>query len=255
MDNRDPKKMYRILIGEDLKEIILVKLIMQATEDYIETVSEKARILVEPSPILINLADRLNDVLSESSSSYGGSGGFSDGEASPYNQEAFPPCVRSAIDGIKSGGRNDGIVLFLTPFLSYARLFPDIFKQNVSVKVSDRDPNLEVVQNEVLPLIYLAADRCHPPLFEDQPQEKININAKLGFGMHDTLKPGNEGETKWYTPMSCEKIKLHLPHLCRPDQDCKKIGNPLIYYNRKSYLLKQHGSSYNEDSEGIDSHD
>jgi DNA primase large subunit len=38
--------------------------------------------------------------------------------------------------------------------------------------------------------------------------------------------------------MSCEKVKLHLPHLCRPDEDCKKIGNPLIYYVRKKNLLK-----------------
>jgi DNA primase large subunit len=230
--------MYRILIGEKLKELILIRLIMQATEDYIANVHEKARVVVEPNPILLDLAEKLTEVLTEPTSTYSYSGRSGDSKASPYQKEAFPPCIKIAMDGIKSGGRNDGIVLFITPFLSYARLFPDIFKQNISVKISDRDPNLEIVHNEVLPAIYEAADKCHPPLFEDQPQEKININAKLGFGMHESLKPEYEGETKWYTPMSCEKVKLHLPHLCRPDEDCKKIGNPLIYYVRKKNLLK-----------------
>ena len=102
----------------------------------------------------------------------------------------------------------------------------------------DQDPNLEITENEVLPLIYEAAQRCVPPLFDDQPQEKVNINAKLGFGMHSVLKLDHEGETTWYTPMSCEKIKLHLPHLCKPDDLCKKIGNPLSYYNRRIWEVK-----------------
>jgi DNA primase large subunit len=87
-------------------------------------------------------------------------------------------------------------------------------------------------------LIYEAAQRCVPPLFDDQPQEKVNINAKLGFGMHLELKMEHEGETTWYTPMSCEKIKLHLPHLCQPDELCKKIGNPLSYYNRMLWEVR-----------------
>ena len=33
--------------------------------------------------------------------------------------------------------------------------------------------------------------------------------------------------------MSCEKVKLHLPSLCKPDKTCKRIGNPLSYYIRK----------------------
>ena len=52
-----------------------------------------------------------------------------------------------------------------------------------------------------LDMIFGAAERCSPPLFEDQPQEKVNINAKMGFGMHDALELKNEGETLWYTPM------------------------------------------------------
>ena len=74
-------------------------------------------------------------------------------------------------------------------------------------------------------------------LFEDQPQEKINIISKLGFGMHDEININHEGETTWYTPMSCEKIKIHLPQLCRPDKSCKGLNNPLYCYGRKKYKI------------------
>ncbi|MEN6329369.1 MAG: DNA primase [Methanobacteriaceae archaeon] len=257
LQHRDPDKMYQLLIGEELQELILIRMIMQQTENYMAEVYEKARLMVEPNPLLLELADRVTEILLQPTTSYGFSGagdGYS--YSGPLNRDAFPPCVKAALDGIKSGGRNDAIVLFITPFVSYARLCPDIFKQNVTVQISDKDPELQVVHNEVLPLIYEAAERCVPPLFEDQPQEKININAKLGFGMHSTLKLENEGETKWYTPMSCEKIKLHLPHLCRPDEDCKKIGNPLIYYNRKLWILRRNnqesGDSDRDESSGDD---
>ena len=111
------------------------------------------------------------------------------------------------------------------------------------------DSSLDITHNEVIPLIYEAANACSPPLFSDQPQEKININSKLGFGMHSELKLDHEGETQWYTPMSCEKTKLHLSHLCVPNKDCKKIGNPLTYYNRKRRLLaRENNNVVNEDN-------
>ena len=262
LQHRDPDKMYQLLIGQELQELILIRMVMQQTENYMAEVHEKARLMVEPNPLLLELADKVTEILIQPTTSYGGSGGGGGySYTGPLNREAFPPCVKNALEGIKSGGRNDAIVLFITPFVSYARLCPDIFKQNVTVQVSDKDPELQVVHNEVLPLIYEAAERCVPPLFEDQPQEKININAKLGFGMHSNLKLENEGETKWYTPMSCEKIKLHLPHLCRPDEDCKKIGNPLSYYNRKNWILSKERTEsednvgkegYNEEKEKED---
>ncbi|MDI9438205.1 MAG: DNA primase [Euryarchaeota archaeon] len=240
LHHRDPDKMYQLLIGEELRELILIQMVMQQTENYMAEVHEKSRLMVEPNPLLLQLADGVTEILTQPTPSYTGTGKVArQSYRGPLNREAFPPCVKTALEGIKSGGRNDAIVLFITPFVSYARLCPDIFKQNVTVRVSDKDPQLQVVHQEVLPLIYEAAERCVPPLFEDQPQEKININAKIGFGMHSTLKLENEGETKWYTPMSCEKIKLHLPYLCRPDDDCKKIGNPLIYYNRKNWILSR----------------
>ncbi|EKQ52889.1 MAG: DNA primase, large subunit [Methanobacterium sp. Maddingley MBC34] len=250
--HRNPSSMYQLLIGDELKELIMIKMIMQETEDYIKQVHEKARVMVEPNPILLELADEVEEVLAEPMQYYGYGSGRSGGgpmKAGPLNPLAFPPCVKKALEGIKSGGRNDAIVLFMTPFVSYARLYPDVFRMNISKRISDQDPQLEVTENEVLPLIYEAAQRCVPPLFDDQPQEKVNINAKLGFGMHSTLKMEHEGETTWYTPMSCEKIKLHLPHLCRPDDVCKKIGNPLSYYNRMIWEVR------NLDKEGPDSSD
>lgn len=250
--HRNPSSMYQLLIGDELKELIMIKMIMQETEDYIKQVHEKARVMVEPNPILLELADEVAEVLAEPMQHYGYGSGRSGGgpmKAGPLNPLAFPPCVKKALEGIKSGGRNDAIVLFMTPFVSYARLYPDVFRMNISKRISDQDPQLEVTENEVLPLIYEAAQRCVPPLFDDQPQEKVNINAKLGFGMHSTLKMEHEGETTWYTPMSCEKIKLHLPHLCRPDDVCKKIGNPLSYYNRMIWEVR------NLDKEGPDSSD
>jgi DNA primase large subunit len=154
------------------------------------------------------------------------------------------------MDGIKSGGRNDAIVLFLTPFISYSRLCPGIFSmQDQKMKISDVDPSLEITNSEIIPMIYDAAESCSPPLFKDQPQEKVNIHSKLGFGMHSDLKLDHEGETQWYTPMSCEKIKLHMPNLCVPSVDCKKIGNPLTFYNRKRRLMKKENKQVEKDGD------
>jgi DNA primase large subunit len=235
LEHRDPGKMYDLLIGDKIKELIINRMIMQKTEDYISEVYEKSRRQVEPNPILLELADKVTEILNEPIAAYGYRGGGSTGkvEASPLNRDAFPPCVKIVMEGMKSGGRNDAIILFLTPFLSYARLYPDVFRRNTTLRVSDVDPELAAVEREILPLIYEAAERCSPPLFEDQPQEKVNINAKMGFGMHGEIELKHEGETTWYTPMSCEKVKLHLPSLCKPDKTCKSIGNPLSYYIRR----------------------
>lgn len=239
LENRDPNKMYEVLIGDHIKELIIIKMIMQKTEDYLSEVYKKSQRKVEPNPLLLDLANQISEILSEPVISYGYRGSSEEKiEASPLNPEAFPPCVKMVLDGMKSGGRNDAIILFLTPFVSYARLYPDVFRRNVTLKVSDVDPHLEVVENEIIPLIYQAAERCSPPLFEDQPQEKVNINAKMGFGMHSEIELKHEGETTWYTPMGCEKVKLHLPSLCKPDKICKKIGNPLSYYIRKLNDIK-----------------
>lgn len=241
--NRDPKTMYEVTAGVELKSKLLLSLIRLYTKQYIETVYEMSKRMVEPNQLLLELADDIKEVQQEAQTlKYGGAGSSNYVDDNPvgYEFESFPPCVRKCLKGIKSGGRNDAIVLFLTPFVSYSRLCPGIFsRQEQNMKISDVDPSLEITNNEIIPMIYEAAQSCSPPLFKDQPQEKVNINSKLGFGMHSDLKLDHEGETQWYTPMSCEKIKLHMPDLCTPNIDCKKIGNPLTFYNRKRRLMKK----------------
>lgn len=237
---------YNELVGYKVKELILTKIIVQNTEDYLENIKEKlAKIEIHPAIKILGgeLEDHLNKLNQKYSRIY--SGGFGEGsyEVAKLSKEAFPPCVLKTIDGVKSGNRNDAIVLFLTSFISYARLNPQVFRLDQTINVSDVDPDLKITFNEILPIIDEAAANAVPPLFEDQPQEKINIVSKLGFGMHSEPKLENEGETKWYTPMSCEKIKLHLGNLCKPDKSCKKIGNPLSYYSFKKWQLKNDGKA------------
>lgn len=239
--DRNPERMYNILIGDSVKEQILSRLIMQKTEEYIKRIKEMSK-RVEIHPAIIKIGEELKEFIpteiSKYNQYYAGSGGiYGTVQAGKLNPDAFPPCIKATVEGVSSGGRNDAIVLLLTSFASYARLYPRIFASEETVKVSDMDPDLNITENEILPLIFDAADNCTPPLFEDQPQEKINIISKLGFGMHDRVDINHEGETKWYTPMSCEKIKIHLPSLCHPDKSCKGINNPLSCYGRKKFQL------------------
>ena len=240
-NDRNPERMYNILIGDNVKEQILSRLIMQKTEEYIQRIKEMSA-HVEIHPAIVEIGESLKEFIPEEISKYNqyyaGSGGiYGSVQAGKLNPDAFPPCIKSTVEGVSSGGRNDAIVLLLTSFASYARLYPRIFASDETVKVSDMDPDLSITENEILPLIFDAADNCTPPLFDDQPQEKINIISKLGFGMHSKIDINHEGETKWYTPMSCEKIKIHLPQLCHPDKSCKGINNPLSCYGRKKYQL------------------
>ena len=239
--DRSPDRMYNILIGDSVKEQILSRVIMQKTEEYIARIKEMSA-RVELHPAIIKIGEDLKDFIPEEigkyNQYYAGSGGiYGSVEAGKLNPDAFPPCIKATVEGVSSGGRNDAIVLLLTSFASYARLYPRIFASDETVKVSDMDPDLSITENEILPLIFDAADNCTPPLFDDQPQEKINIISKLGFGMHERVDINHEGETKWYTPMSCEKIKIHLPNLCHPDKSCKGINNPLSCYGRKKFQL------------------
>ena len=250
--DRSPERIYDILIGNSLRELILTKLLMQNTENYIKSIQDQLAI-VEMHPAIVELGERLDEVIDETlskySTFYASGGSYGNMEIGKLIREAFPPCIANTVAGVSSGGRNDAIVLLLTSFVSYARLYPGIFASDRTVKVSDIDTNLNITLNEILPLIFEAADNCTPPLFEDQPQEKINIISKLGFGMHEEVSLENEGETKWYTPMSCEKIKMHLPQLCKENKDCAKINNPLSYYSRKKWILSKSGELGSSDSE------
>ncbi|BDH79632.1 MAG TPA: DNA primase [Methanothermobacter sp.] len=224
-------------IVKSIRENIIPALIMQETQEYIYKIHEMAA-KIEPHPILAELAEKIRERISREffiprKTSPGTL------KASKLDFDAFPPCIKNTIKGVQAGNRNDAIVLLLTGFLSYARLYPAVFKERKPHKVSDFDPTLSITLNEILPIIYEAADNCRPPLFQDDPQEKLNITAKLGFGLHETPSLENEGETKWYTPMSCEKIKIHLPILCKPDSLCEKIQNPLTYYNKRRWQKRK----------------
>lgn len=240
-DGRPADKIYDIIVGQKIKEWILSRLIMQNTEKYIKRIKEMSK-RIEIHPAILELGEELKKMIPEEISKYNtfyeGSGGiYGTVKCGKLIPEAFPPCIQNTIDGVSSGGRNDAIVLLLTSFISYARLYPGIFSRDENVKVSDIDSDLSITENEILPIIYQAADNCSPPLFDDQPQEKLNIISKLGFGLHDEINLENEGETTWYTPMSCEKIKMHLPQLCKEDSSCKGINNPLSCYGRKKYQI------------------
>ncbi|KZX15127.1 DNA primase [Methanobrevibacter filiformis] len=244
------ESVYNELVGYKVKELILTQIIVQNTEEYLKNIKEKLAI-IDIHPKIKKLSEELEKQLKKLtekySEFYGSGSGFSNefDKAEKLMKEAFPPCVLKTIEGVKSGNRNDAIVLFLTSFISYSRLYPQVFKNNENISISDVDPNLDITFNEILPIINEAAENAVPPLFEDQPQEKINIVSKLGFGMHSEPKLENEGETKWYTPMSCEKIKIHLGNLCHPNKACKKIGNPLSYYSMRKWQLKKDGKLNN----------
>ncbi|KZX14537.1 hypothetical protein [Methanobrevibacter curvatus] len=255
-DERRIKMVYEKIIGKQVKDEIMRQLIITNTEEYLKKIKEKLNIIDIHHSIkkLGELIEEMLNILNEKYSTVYGeilSGGLN-GEnlkGEKLIKDAFPPCVLSTIEGVKSGNRNDAIVLFLTSFISYSRLHPNVFKLDQHMNLSDFDPNLKITYDEILPIIYEAAENAVPPLFKDQPQEKINITSKLGFGMHNEVELNHEGETKWYTPMSCDKIKMHLSNLCHPDKICKKIGNPITYYSYKKWLLQRDGNSNSKNNE------
>ena len=146
-------------------------------------------------------------------------------------EEYFPPCIKKTLLGVSAGSRNYAITVLLTSFLSYARIAPIGAKRNA--KISDYLNDISVIKNEILPIIYQAAENSSPPLFEDQPTEKMNIIYHLGFGLTEEPRLEDAGKSKWYFPPNCEKIRREAPSLCEPDEFCKNIKNPLSYYTKK----------------------
>ncbi|MFQ5800867.1 MAG: hypothetical protein ACE5HH_04010 [Candidatus Hydrothermarchaeales archaeon] len=149
------------------------------------------------------------------------------GKAGRLRPENFPPCIKGVIAGVQSGSRNYAISVLLTSFLSYARSAP---KKVQEPKISDYVKDPKVLTDEILPMIYEAATRCSPPLFEDQPLEKMNVHYHLGLGLTSKVKLENAGSSHWYFPPNCEKIRRESPGLCKPDETCREIKNPLTYY-------------------------
>jgi len=157
-------------------------------------------------------------------------------KASKLNQENFPPCIKIIISGVSSGSRNFAITVLLTSFLSYARIAPP---RKADAKIADYAKELSIVTQEILPLIYEAAQKCNPPLFQDQPLEKQNIIYHLGFGLTSEPRLENSGSSKWYFTPNCEKIRRESPGLCKPDELCARIKNPLTYYFAKQMPGKE----------------
>ncbi|NJE03912.1 DNA primase large subunit PriL [Thermococcus sp. MV11] len=155
-------------------------------------------------------------------------------EAQPLRFDLFPPCVKIALGGVPAGLRNYAITVLLTSFLSYARLCPNPPRRDVRIR--DCVSDLSVLEKEILPVIIEAGNRCKPPLFEDQPHEIKNIWYHLGFGLTDRPSLEDSGNSPWYFPPNCSKIKANAPELCRPDRDCRNVKNPLTYYLRKLYF-------------------
>ena len=152
-------------------------------------------------------------------------------EVKGLKEEYFPPCIKKTLLGVSAGSRNYAITVLLTSFLSYARIAPIGAKRNA--KISDYLNDISVIKNEILPIIYQAAENSSPPLFEDQPTEKMNIIYHLGFGLTEEPRLEDAGKSKWYFPPNCEKIRREAPSLCEPDEFCKSIKNPLSYYTKK----------------------
>ena len=51
--------MYEALIGDRIKELVMIKMVMQNTENYILKVGEKSDREIEPNPILLELANKI----------------------------------------------------------------------------------------------------------------------------------------------------------------------------------------------------
>ncbi len=150
--------------------------------------------------------------------------------AGKLNPEFFPPCVRKALAGVGSGVRNYAITVLLTGFLSYARVSPS---GKLATRIGDFIKDISVVRDEIAAPIFEAAERCNPPFFKDQPQEKANVYYHMGFGMTVEPRLEDSGKSRWYTPPNCQKIVMSAPSLCDPDELCKNIKNPLTYFYRR----------------------
>ncbi|MEM2878394.1 MAG: hypothetical protein QXG10_02455 [Candidatus Hadarchaeales archaeon] len=205
---------------------IYAGLIAVRTEEYIQSVYERILDSGVPRSSLINVGSRIVSSLPRAPAAAEFVPRFASRRLDP---EFFPPCVRAALAGTGSGLRNYAITVLLTSFLSYARLSPP----SSAVKITDVTSDISVVSEEIAPLIFEAAERCNPPLFKDQPQEKASIFYHLGFGMVERPTPADSGKSKWYRPPNCSKIQMSAPPLCVPDELCRKVKNPLTYYFRR----------------------
>ena len=157
--------------------------------------------------------------------------------ATELEESAFPPCIREALQGVSSGLRNYAITVLLTSFLSYARVYPSLSAFDQEKKPEISSEQIEILLEEVVPLIIEAGDRCDPPLFADQPIERLNVFYHLGFGLNDSPTQTSFGTSKWYLPPSCKKIRQNAPSLCKPDALCSQGVYAIADRKRLEHLI------------------
>lgn len=195
-------------------------------DDYISQLYDKFSRSGPPDEVLEEVGERISETVPEESR-YTGAAKTGSGK---LRSEAFPPCVKKTLGGVESGNRNYGIVVLLASFLSYARISPSGKAVN---RVADFIEDISVIEDDVMPMVSEAAEKCNPPLFKDQPQDKANVYYHMGFGMTTQPRLKDSGKSKWYRPPNCRKIKSEAPALCNPDDLCSDIKNPLTYYYKK----------------------
>ncbi len=199
-----------ILVDESTMLMAYRKKMEQQILRYIKKISEKTK----------DLKLSIYEEIFKKISALSGSLSEIEIQSEELNPEVYPPCVIKALSGVGAGDRNYAITLFLSSFLSYSRLIPStkIFSKDEKPALNEKQINILI--NEVIPLILSAANKCNPPFLEDQPQEELNIYYHLGFGLAYPT-PENFGRSKWYIPPGCAKVKENAPSLCEPDSFCK----------------------------------
>ncbi len=206
------------------------------TEEYVASVYERFSDIGAPSKRLTEVGEHISSLLPPE---LGLRERFARVPEGKLRLEFFPPCVKIAIGGVGSGVRNYAITVLLTSFLSYARASPSGRAAN---RIGDFIRDISVIRDEIAAPIFDAAERCKPPFFKDQPQEKANIYYHLGFGMTTEPRLESSGKSKWYRVPNCSKILLSAAPLCDPDELCRKIKNPLTYYFRRLFEHARSGA-------------
>lgn len=190
--------------------------------DYMSSLFKGGKDSSEVVDYLKGIVDVLGEVSEESYRA-----AFATGKSRKFAPENFPPCIQGVLRGVSSGSRNYAISVLLTSFLSYARAAPEKVD---NPRLVDFIKDQSILGDEIMPLIYQAAQMCNPPLFEDQPLEKMNVSYHLGMGLTEDVKLENSGTSKWYFPPNCEKVRREAPGLCKPGALCERIKNPINYY-------------------------
>lgn len=205
---------------------IFASLIAVRTEEYIASLYERLMETAAPK-LFMEVGERISAILPSEI-------GLEERALVPMRgrlrPECFPPCIKKIMGGVGAGGRNFAIVMLLTPFLSYARISPS---GRAITRMADFIDDISIVRDEIAPLVFEAAERCNPPLFSDQPQEKANVFYHMGFGMTIEPRIGDSGKSKWYRCLNCDKVRVQAPALCDPDEVCRRVKNPLTYYYRR----------------------